>query len=452
MDPNVELKKLTGETTKTWKLLRDITAGDQFPLQVGPADRSAIWWAYGLNEPIGSRTCLMDEEYIFGLDGSYVYNTKGEVYADNGIWNDDVAGACIDDTDATAMTNNDGADLSAWGAGTFTFDYDATAGTLTVEGLGAHVGIPKVGTTGEFGVPQTAVTYKVLSLETDGDVDMLTLETDLVDAGGYWQFILVSYDNPADEPELPGAPPAAGFTSEISDSQVTFTNTSENADSYSWDFGDGMMSSEESPVHTYDADGSYTVVLTATNSDGEATASSDIVIATNSVFSLSALTGDGAKVWKMKPAPGAYSVGPCKTCGDWFSNSEEEVAIRACAFDDEYIFDNTGGFEYVSQGSVWAEGYMGIDPAGCTDETALSADAAAWGAGTHTYTLQDADDMNPAYITVKGTGAFIALPKAFNGGEYGMAPPAIDGEVTYEVLIYLNDGTTEQIVLVIDVS
>ena len=60
--------------------------------------------------------------------------------------------------------------------------------------------------------------------------------------------------------------------------------------------------------------------------------------------------------------------------------------------------------------------------------------------------------MNPAYITVKGTGAFIALPKAFNGGEYGMAPPAIDGEVTYEVLSYLNDGTTEQIVLVIDVS
>ena len=39
-------------------------------------------------------------------------------------------------------------------------------------------------------------------------------------------------------------------------------NSSENADSYSWDFGDGMTSSEESPIHTYDADGNYSVTVT----------------------------------------------------------------------------------------------------------------------------------------------------------------------------------------------
>jgi len=48
---------------------------------------------------------------------------------------------------------------------------------------------------------------------------------------------------------------------------VTFTNNSENADSYSWDFGDGNTSTEVNPEHTYSNIGSYTVKLTASNAD-----------------------------------------------------------------------------------------------------------------------------------------------------------------------------------------
>jgi PKD repeat protein len=44
--------------------------------------------------------------------------------------------------------------------------------------------------------------------------------------------------------------------------QVTFTNTSENATTFSWDFGDGSaLSTEESPTHVYDLPGTYTVEL-----------------------------------------------------------------------------------------------------------------------------------------------------------------------------------------------
>ncbi|MCC7466355.1 MAG: PKD domain-containing protein, partial [Saprospiraceae bacterium] len=46
---------------------------------------------------------------------------------------------------------------------------------------------------------------------------------------------------------------------------ASFTNTSTNATSYLWDFGDGMTSTEANPVHTYTTPGVYTVTLSATN-------------------------------------------------------------------------------------------------------------------------------------------------------------------------------------------
>lgn len=64
--------------------------------------------------------------------------------------------------------------------------------------------------------------------------------------------------------------PVPNFTFEINDKTVTFTNTSTNATTYSWDFGDGSaLSADMSPVHEYDAYGDYDVRLTATGDGGE---------------------------------------------------------------------------------------------------------------------------------------------------------------------------------------
>lgn len=49
---------------------------------------------------------------------------------------------------------------------------------------------------------------------------------------------------------------------------IDFTNASVNADSYSWDFGDGSTSMDMDPSHTYALDSTYTVTLTASNVDG----------------------------------------------------------------------------------------------------------------------------------------------------------------------------------------
>ena len=44
---------------------------------------------------------------------------------------------------------------------------------------------------------------------------------------------------------------------------VEFTNTSQNAISYLWDFGDGTTSTEQNPIHEFDALGVYDITLTA---------------------------------------------------------------------------------------------------------------------------------------------------------------------------------------------
>ena len=63
-------------------------------------------------------------------------------------------------------------------------------------------------------------------------------------------------------------PPSVGFSyaqSETNYLEYAFTNSSTNAISYLWDFGDGNTSTEESPTHVYDIHNTYTVTLTATN-------------------------------------------------------------------------------------------------------------------------------------------------------------------------------------------
>ncbi len=61
--------------------------------------------------------------------------------------------------------------------------------------------------------------------------------------------------------------PEAGFTKD-GEGLVTFTNTSLYGSSYAWDFGDGMMSNDENPVHQYQTEGDFVVTLTVTNECG----------------------------------------------------------------------------------------------------------------------------------------------------------------------------------------
>lgn len=59
---------------------------------------------------------------------------------------------------------------------------------------------------------------------------------------------------------------------------VQFTNTSDFADEYLWEFGDGTTSTEENPSHTYTDAELYTVTLTASNAYYSAQATEQISV------------------------------------------------------------------------------------------------------------------------------------------------------------------------------
>ena len=74
----------------------------------------------------------------------------------------------------------------------------------------------------------------------------------------------------ADSPALVGQ--AVAFTANL---------TSGSGVSYAWDFGDGATGTGQSPTHSYAAPGTYTVGVTASNTLGELSAVTDVVVVTD---------------------------------------------------------------------------------------------------------------------------------------------------------------------------
>jgi len=79
---------------------------------------------------------------------------------------------------------------------------------------------------------------------------------------------------------LPVADFSANVTSGYAPLSVLFTNMSQNAVSWSWDFeNDGQIdSTDKNPVHTYNTPGNYTAELTVSNEDGNSSKTQEITV------------------------------------------------------------------------------------------------------------------------------------------------------------------------------
>jgi len=68
----------------------------------------------------------------------------------------------------------------------------------------------------------------------------------------------------------------SSFTYNSQGNSVNFSSSSENANQFSWDFGDGQMSNEENPIHIYESNNSsYVVQLIAS---GECSSDTSVVV------------------------------------------------------------------------------------------------------------------------------------------------------------------------------
>ena len=125
----------------------------------------------------------------------------------------------------------------------------------------------------------------------------------------------------------PIEPPLADFTFEINYNQVDFVNLSVNATTIVWDFGDGIISSEFEPSHSFALDNingsGYVVSLTASNDACPDSKKSQQVFITTGIEDLIAETG--------------IVVYPNPSKGEFFikiSNSDQDGVLR--------IFDQAG--------------------------------------------------------------------------------------------------------------
>ena len=78
--------------------------------------------------------------------------------------------------------------------------------------------------------------------------------------------------------------------------EITFTNCSEDANNYLWDFGDGNISTNENPSHSYENEGYFTISLIAANETSVDTISKDITVEASEITNYLSFNGEKYKL------------------------------------------------------------------------------------------------------------------------------------------------------------
>ncbi len=458
-DPNEQLNILTGGSQKSWKLIRKTDTG-RYPLEVGKNEvPRTIWWAFGRDAQLSERPCIFNDEWIFTSEGEMIFDAHGDYWAEASvgetlIFHPDLANSC---QPTTSMYGPNNEDLTVWGNGTH--EFEIAGGKLTVTGLGAYIGLVKAGTGAEVAVPQESVSYDLVKLVDAEVADTLIVETTYTtgdDQPGYWRFVLVAYDDPSDEPDIPtGVAPGGDFEFTATGMTVNFVNTStENPTSYEWNFGDGSaVSTEANPTHTYSTPGFYSVSMTATNASGVGSAAA-IVLVTGDELTDGALQG----TWKLRLAENSVFVGPGLGLSNWWSvplSDMQEGGAWACMWNDEFIFSTGGVYEYSTNGEARNDGWMNAT-GGCYSDAELALMNFPFLSATHSYALTS--ETNPVITLTQGdtpNAPFIGFYKGYYGGEnMGEATVPNGGLNTnrYEVVGYGNVDGTEYLYISVDLN
>ncbi|QCK14471.1 PKD domain-containing protein [Mangrovivirga cuniculi] len=247
---NVEvLSLLTGGCDmpegKTWVI--DASRGGHFG--VGPTTSYVPeWYAAGPNEKEGGG--MYDDEYTFVLNESvFIQETNGDIYLNAGQASNFPG----------AYENPDVGDFTAPYTAPENINYSIFEGPEGYTNISFNNG-------GFIGYATGVNSYQIVSISEN---ELFLRFKDATNPDLRWYHRLI----PA------GVTPISSvFNYSANGLEVAFTNESQNATGYTWDFGDGNTSTETNPVHTYAAEGTYTVTLTATDGTDEAVSTQEIVV------------------------------------------------------------------------------------------------------------------------------------------------------------------------------
>lgn len=176
-----------GQTQRTWSPARELNSvivWDNYAnclMQINGG--AGAWWGFGPGEIATDgtgRDGYFDDAFTFTFEkvGKLIYDDKNTVFLDNGgsgwtgalpaPWNTHQG------TIASADLFSAKPDLKPWGSGNFGYSIAAAPagemnlGTITVTGLGAHLGLPDKINGGESVIPTaTTIHYDVLQIDTD---------------------------------------------------------------------------------------------------------------------------------------------------------------------------------------------------------------------------------------------------------------------------------------------
>ena len=167
----------------TYKLVRDTTpttpihgiwkmASEPGSLKVGPSPGSGDWWSIDA-AGVTARACYFNDTYIFGTDGSFKNVLGTQSWIEGWQGGGDACG--------TPVAPHNG--LSA-----YTFNYNQAAGTITVNGTGSYIGLPKANNAGELpnvAVP-SSITYNVTFIDSN------TISVGIESGSGvFWTYKLI---------------------------------------------------------------------------------------------------------------------------------------------------------------------------------------------------------------------------------------------------------------------
>ncbi|GAA0723668.1 hypothetical protein GCM10009430_27360 [Aquimarina litoralis] len=189
---------MTASIEGVWKLAPEAGA-----LGVGPAPGDTSWFACD-DACVAERACYYDDLYVFDIDGTFSNVLGDQTWIEGWQGGSDACG--------TPVAPYDGNNVA-------TYTYDQAAGTLTVNGTGAYIGLPKANNQGELpnvAVP-SSITYNISFI--DNNTISVIVESG---AGVFWQYRLIreTYSTPiegvwklAPEAGALGVGPAPGDTS-----------------------------------------------------------------------------------------------------------------------------------------------------------------------------------------------------------------------------------------------